>query len=72
MSDWRERAACKGETESFFSHDKTSLDRARAICASCEVRGECLEAALAGADVHGVWAGLTEAQRRNLRRRRAG
>jgi WhiB family redox-sensing transcriptional regulator len=72
LTEWRERAACKGETESFFSHDKNSLDRARALCASCEVRGECLEAALDATDLHGVWAGLTEAQRRVLRRRRAG
>ena len=69
QSNWRDRAACKGDTESFFSYDRVILARARALCARCEVRSECLESALSGRYVQGLWGGLTEAQRQKLRRR---
>jgi WhiB family redox-sensing transcriptional regulator len=64
--NWREQAACKGDTESFFSYDKVTLARARAICARCGVRSECLESALVDRNVHGMWGGLSEAQRHKL------
>jgi WhiB family redox-sensing transcriptional regulator len=39
-----------------------------AICASCPVRGECLEYALRTNESLGVWGGLTEDQRREYSR----
>ena len=63
--EWRQLAACKGEPEIFFSDDEQSLARARSICEGCEVRADCLEAALAaGPNLHGLWGGLTQAERR--------
>jgi WhiB family redox-sensing transcriptional regulator len=38
--------------------------RAKAICAECAVRTECLEFALRVREPHGIWGGLTESERR--------
>jgi WhiB family redox-sensing transcriptional regulator len=40
--------------------------RAKAICASCQVRPECLEFALSIREPHGIWGGLNEVERREL------
>jgi len=39
---------------------------AKRICASCGVREECLEAALARHESYGIWGGLNEIERRGL------
>lgn len=44
--------------------------RARAICAPCPIRAECLEFALAINAAYGIWGGLTTRERRKIRRRR--
>jgi WhiB family redox-sensing transcriptional regulator len=41
---------------------------AKRICASCGVREECLEAALARHESYGIWGGLNEFERRGLLR----
>ena len=65
--EWRQLAACKGEPEIFFSDDERSLARARSLCRGCEVRADCLEAALAaGPNLYGLWGGLTQAERRQV------
>ncbi len=33
---------------------------AKAVCAGCQVRRECLQYALATRQLHGVWGGTTE------------
>jgi WhiB family transcriptional regulator, redox-sensing transcriptional regulator len=72
---WQVRAACRGpQAVAFFppSHPERKDDRlaresrAKAICASCEVRAECLRYALDIREVHGIWGGLTEAERHEL------
>jgi len=68
--EWHHWAACKGETEAFFSYDEETVAHARAICEGCPVRQECLQTALADRNLFGVWGGTTEAERRRLRRRR--
>lgn len=66
--DWRERAACAGKQEFFFSDHKASLVReAKLICASCVVRPQCLAHAMKH-DEYGVWGGLTANERRKARR----
>jgi WhiB family redox-sensing transcriptional regulator len=40
--------------------------RAKAICAMCDVRAECLDYALTIRELHGIWGGLTEAERNAL------
>jgi len=44
---------------------REDIARAKAVCASCLVRQPCLEFALATHQVHGVWGGLTEEERRS-------
>lgn len=40
---------------------------AKAICAGCSVRVDCLDSALLNAERSGIWGGLTEIERRGLR-----
>jgi WhiB family transcriptional regulator, redox-sensing transcriptional regulator len=74
--DWRGRAACTNEDpELFFPIGTTGpaveqADAAKRICATCEVREECLEFAIATNQDAGVWGGLTEDERRTLKRAR--
>jgi len=68
--DWLQRAACRGETEPFFSRGKDNLAHARELCQGCVVRTECLAYALSDPELEGVWAGLTAKQRQQIRRRR--
>ena len=46
------------------------ISAAKAICMLCEVRMECLEWAMATGQEAGVWGGLSEEDRRALRRAR--
>jgi WhiB family transcriptional regulator, redox-sensing transcriptional regulator len=72
---WRRWAACLDTpTEEFFPHGITGPaleqeQRAKAICAGCEVAVRCLEAALAANEL-GVWGGTNEDERRQLRRKK--
>jgi WhiB family redox-sensing transcriptional regulator len=43
---------------------------AKQICSLCDVRVDCLEWALATGQDSGVWGGLTEDERRAVRRSR--
>lgn len=78
--DWIRRARCRDEDpELFFPIGTTGpaasqLARAKAICRLCPVRVECLEWALETGQDAGVWGGLSEEERRALRRlgKRAG
>ena len=67
---WRDDAACRGlDTDVFFPVTDEEAEEAKAICETCPVREECLEFALATRQEDGVWGGLTETERRRLRRR---
>ena len=76
-ADWRARSACLDENpELFFPVGTTGpaaaqVDEAKRICGGCEVRSECLAWALEENQDHGVWGGLSEDERRSLRRRNA-
>lgn len=71
-ADWRESGACRtADTSLFFPVTDDEAAPARAICASCPVREQCLNFALANREEQGVWGGLTESERRRVRRRRA-
>jgi len=66
---WMARAACKGQDPAlFFPSLGANAAKARAICATCSVRQECLSYALADSESSGVWAGLSERERRKLAR----
>ena len=67
---WQERALCaQTDPEAFFPEKGGSTREAKKICAQCPVRAECLEYALAHDERFGIWGGLSERERRRLRRR---
>ena len=74
--DWRTRAACIDEDpELFFPIGSTGpaveqAEEAKRVCARCTVREPCLEFALASNQDAGVWGGMTEDERRALKRAR--
>jgi WhiB family redox-sensing transcriptional regulator len=67
---WRRLAACRdADPELFFpvSASGPSLDQitqAKAICADCPVRRQCLVFALNTRQNHGIWGGMTDEERR--------
>ena len=69
---WQERALCaQTDPEAFFPEKGGSTREAKQVCMSCDVRGECLEYALAHDERFGIWGGLSERERRRLKRRSA-
>jgi len=68
-ADWQERALCaQTDPESFFPEKGGSTREAKKICTGCEVRSECLEYALAHDERFGIWGGLSERERRRLKK----
>jgi WhiB family redox-sensing transcriptional regulator len=67
---WQERALCaQTDPEAFFPEKGGSTREAKRICVGCEVRVECLDYALANDERFGIWGGLSERERRRLKRR---
>lgn len=67
---WQDKALCaETDPDAFFPERGGSTREAKRVCRSCEVRAECLEYAL-GHEVgqFGVWGGMSERERRRLRR----
>ena len=75
--DWRHEAACLTEDpELFFPIGNTGpalaqIDEAKAVCQRCDVVDSCLKWALETGQDSGVWGGLSEDERRSLKRRTA-
>ena len=66
---WQERALCaQTDPEAFFPEKGGSTREAKRICLGCEVKDECLESALANDERFGIWGGLSERERRRLKR----
>jgi WhiB family redox-sensing transcriptional regulator len=69
--DWMKHAACKGEDATLFFPERTTpVGAAKLICHGCPVKTDCLEYAMAEQIKHGIWGGLSERQRRELRSER--
>lgn len=69
--DWMDQAACRGRNpDIWFPEGAESAAQAKAICAGCPVRIECLEYAIETHTYSGVWGGLTDGERRRIRRSR--
>ncbi|CAN2213726.1 Transcription factor WhiB [Candidatus Nanopelagicaceae bacterium] len=67
---WQERSLCaQTDPEAFFPEKGGSTREAKRVCQSCDVRQECLEYALAHDERFGIWGGLSERERRRLKRR---
>lgn len=69
--EWARESLC-AQTDPELFHPATgqSAVPAKRICLGCPVRAQCLDAALARNERHGVWGGLSERERRRLRHRR--
>ncbi|GHF47645.1 WhiB family redox-sensing transcriptional regulator [Amycolatopsis bartoniae] len=75
QSSWQERAACRDEDPELFfpvsamGPGARQVAQAKAVCARCPVRAECLQYALDTGLDHGIFGGTTDAERRKLFRR---
>ena len=69
LGEWREWALCaEVDPEAFFPEKGESTRAAKSICRRCMVKVECLRSALANDERFGVWGGLSDRERRRLRR----
>jgi len=67
--EWQERALCaQTDPEAFFPEKGGSTREAKRICLGCEVKDACLDYALAHDERFGIWGGLSERERRRLKR----
>ena len=67
--DWPEQALCaQSDPEAWFPEAGGSATLAKAICARCPVQAPCLAYALGHPELRGVWGGLSERERRAVRR----
>ncbi len=70
-SGWFDRAKCKGVSNSvFYPQRGVPSASALAMCRSCDVRVDCLEYALTNDEEFGIWGGLSERERRKVKRDR--
>lgn len=66
---WQDRALCaQTDPEAFFPEKGGSTREAKRVCRSCEVRAECLDYALENDERFGIWGGLSERERRRIKR----
>ncbi len=69
---WQRQANCMGvEPDLFFPERGASTREAKEVCRGCVVQEDCLEYALANGEKFGIWGGLSERERRRIRRRRS-
>lgn len=67
--DWRERAVCaQTDPEAFYPEKGGSTKAAKAMCAVCPVRERCLIDALDNDERFGIWGGMSERERRKMKR----
>ncbi|MFJ5263282.1 WhiB family transcriptional regulator [Streptomyces sp. NPDC088387] len=74
--NWREVAMCRGEEPDLFfpigagtsGPTLIQTEEAKAVCARCPVRQQCLDWAVKVHPVDGIWGGTTESERRDLLR----
>lgn len=73
IGPWILDGLCVGveDPEIFFPpHGEGKADAAKAICADCPVKRQCLKYALKAPEEYGVWGGLDEIERAQIRRKR--
>lgn len=66
---WARDAKClSADPDTFFPEKGGSTREAKRICAMCDVRQQCLEFALSNDERFGIWGGMSERERRKLKR----
>nr|WP_275669480.1 WhiB family transcriptional regulator [Glycomyces paridis] len=69
VPEWQARALCaQTDPEAFFPEKGGSTRDAKRICARCEVKENCLNYALDHDERFGIWGGLSERERRKIKR----
>lgn len=69
---WQRFANCLGvDPDLFFPERGASTREAKEVCRACVVRADCLEYAITNGEKFGIWGGLSERERRRIRRARA-
>jgi WhiB family transcriptional regulator, redox-sensing transcriptional regulator len=69
---WQSRANCMGvDPDLFFPERGASTKEAKEVCRGCVVKSECLEFALRNSEKFGIWGGMSERERRRVRRARS-
>jgi WhiB family redox-sensing transcriptional regulator len=74
--EWRGQASCRDTNPDLFFPVGTTgpaieqIEAAKAVCRECLVREQCLEYALETNQDSGIWGGLSEEERRKLRKQR--
>jgi WhiB family redox-sensing transcriptional regulator len=67
--DWQQEALCaQTGADFFFPEPGSSVREAKRICGMCPIRDACLEYALDNDERFGVWGGLSEKERLEIRR----
>ena len=67
--EWQDQALCaQTDPEAFFPEKGGSTREAKRICQACAVRDECLEYALEHDERFGIWGGLSDRERRRLKK----
>ena len=67
---WLPEARCIGEDPELFFPIGTSEDalsqvaKAKTVCRGCSVRADCREYAISDRDIHGIWGGTSDEERR--------
>lgn len=68
---WQDRANCRGaDPDLFFPERGASTRTAKSICRECSVQTMCLEFAIVSSEKFGIWGGMSERERRKIRRER--
>ncbi len=69
---WKLQANCSGvDPDLFFPERGASTKEAKSVCRECAVKRECLEYAIRHGEKFGIWGGMSERERRRIRRTRA-
>ena len=69
---WKDLSNCLGvDPDLFFPERGASTREAKEVGRGCEVRIDCLEYALQNGEKFGIWGGMSERERRRIRRQRA-
>lgn len=66
--EWMQYGVCaETDPDVFFPEQGESAKPGKRICEGCPVIGECLEFAMNHGERFGIWGGLTDRERRQLR-----
>jgi WhiB family redox-sensing transcriptional regulator len=68
---WQDFANCRGANpDLFFPERGASTRTAKSICRECTVQDQCLEFAIVSSEKFGIWGGMSERERRKIRKER--